>query len=179
MNGRMQRILLFGWLFTAVLPVTPAAAGGGCHLSGPDSAQPRAGTTVDMEGMCFRPGVLTVDPGATVRFTNSDDLAHVVVGTGWGTAEPIGPGEAVEHRFTQPGTFAYSCHLHPGMNGAVVVGQAAQAPAAPATAAPAALATSSTASGGADLRLLGLGGLGGTVFGAAAGQRLKVRRRRA
>jgi plastocyanin len=178
-NGRMQRILLFGSLFTAVLPVAPAEAGGGCHSAGPDSAQPRPGTTVDMGGMCFRPGALAIDPGATVRFTNSDDLAHVVVGTGWGTAQPIAPGEAVEHRFTQPGTFAYSCYLHPGMNGAIVVGQAAQAPAAPATAAPATLATSSTPSGGVDLRLLGLGGLGGTVFGAAAGHRLKVRSRRA
>ncbi|HEV3364861.1 MAG TPA: hypothetical protein VG795_12130, partial [Acidimicrobiia bacterium] len=64
MNGRVQRILLFGSLLMAALPVTPAAAGGGCHSAGPESAQPRAGTTVEMEGMCFLPGVLTVDPGA-------------------------------------------------------------------------------------------------------------------
>jgi plastocyanin len=181
-NGRVQRILLFGSLLMAALPVTPAAAGGGCHSAGPEAAQPRAGTTVEMEGMCFLPGVLTVDPGATVRFINYDDLEHVVVGTGWGSPAPIAAGQAVEHRFEQTGTYAYSCYLHPGMNGAIVVGQAAATPVgapAPAAPAPAALASSSTASGGIDFRLLGLGGLAGTVLGATAARRLKPGRSRA
>ena len=172
MNGRMQRILLFGSLIMAAAPVTPAEAGGGCHSAGPQSAQATAGTTVDMEGMCFLPGVLAVDPGTTVRFTNYDDVAHVVVGTGWGATAPIAPGEAVEHRFPQAGTYAYSCYLHPGMNGAIVVGQAAAPPAAPA-----ALAASSMTPGGVDVRLLGLAGLGGAAFGATAGHRLKLGRR--
>jgi hypothetical protein len=135
-----------------------------------------------MEGMCFLPGVLTVDPGTNVRFTNYDDIAHVVVGTGWGAAAAIAPGEALEHRFLATGTYAYSCYLHPGMNGAIVVGQAAATPgSAPAGTAPAptALASSSTASGGIDFRLLALGGLAGAVFGAVGGRRLKPGRRRA
>jgi plastocyanin len=173
-NGRMQRFLLFGSLVMAALPATPAAAGGGCHSAGPESAQPRAGTTVEMAGNCFLPGVLTVDPGTTVRFANQDDIAHVVLGTGWGSGEALPPGDAVKHRFAQPGTFAYSCYLHPGMNGAIVVGQVAAAPVAPP--APAALASSSTASGGADFGLLALGGLGGTVLGAMATRRRKPRR---
>jgi hypothetical protein len=119
-----------------------------------------------MEGMCFLPGVLAVEPGATVRFTNYDHVAHVVVGTGWGTTAPLAAGEAAEHRFTQTGTYAYSCYLHPGMNGAIVVGQAAPP-------APAALAASSTGPGGVDFSLLALGGVGGALFGAAAGYRLK------
>ena len=167
MNGRMQRSLLFGALVVAALPATPAAAGGGCHSAGPQSAQPMAGTTVEMVGNCFLPGVLTVDPGTTVRFANQDDIAHVVLGTGWGSGEVVAPGKSVEHRFAQPGTYAYSCNLHPGMNGAVVVGQAA------ATPAPAALTSSSTESGGVDFGLLSLGGLGGAALGAAATRRLK------
>ena len=167
MNGRMQRFLLFGSLVMAAVPATPAAAGGGCHSAGPESAQPMAGTTVEMVGNCFLPGVLTVDPGTTVRFANQDDIAHVVLGTGWGSGEMVAPGEGVEHRFERPGTFAFSCYLHPGMNGAIVVGQAATAPA------PAALASSSTASGGVDFGLLALGGLVGAVFGATATRRRK------
>ena len=178
MNGRVQRILVFGSLALAALPATPAAAGGGCHSAGLESARPTAGTTVDMKGMCFVPGVLSVDPGATVRFTNSDDIAHVVVGTGWGSSTPVAPGDGVEHRFLQAGTYAYSCYLHPGMNGAIVVGESA-APAAVAPApTPAALATASTASGGVDFRLLALGGLGGAVLGALGGRRLKLVRPR-
>ena len=184
MNGRVQRILLFGSLVLAVAPVTPAVAGGGCHSAGLESAKPVAKTTVDMEGMCFLPGVITVDPGTTVRFTNYDDLAHVVVGTGWGARTEVAPGEGVEQRFEEPGTYAYSCYLHPGMNGAVVVGQAAAAartPVAPSPAAPgpAALAASSTAADGVDLGMLALGGLGGAVFGATASRRLHLRRSRA
>jgi plastocyanin len=170
-NGRMQRFLLFGSLFMAAWPATPAAAGGGCHSAGPESAQPMAGTTVEMVGNCFLPGVLTVDPGTTVRFANQDDIAHVVLGTGWGSGEAVAPGKAVEHRFEQPGTFGYSCYLHPGMNGAIVVGQAAVRPATAAT--PAALASSSTASDGVGFGLLALGGLGGAVLGAVGTRRLK------
>ncbi len=184
MNGRMQRILLFASLFMAAFPVTPAAAGGGCHSAMPRTAQAVAGTTVDMEGMCFLPAVLAVEPGTTVRFTNYDDVAHVVVGTGWGTTSPVAPGEGVEQRFPDPGTYAYSCYLHPGMNGAIAVGQAAPKPATATSAsasapspAPAALATSSTAAG-VDFRLLALGGLGGALFGGAAGRRLQPGRRR-
>lgn len=171
MNGRMQRFLLFGSLFMAVWPATPAAAGGGCHSAGPESAQPMAGTTVEMVGNCFLPGVLTVNPGTTVRFANHDDIAHVVLGTGWGSGDVVAPDQGVEHRFDRPGTFAYSCYLHPGMNGAIVVGETAATPAAGP--APAALASSSTASDGVDFGLLTLGGLGGAVLGALATRRLK------
>lgn len=174
MNGRMQRFLLLGSFFMAAWPAAPAAAGGGCHTAGPQSAHPMAGTAVEMVGNCFLPGVLTVAPGTTVRFTNHDEIAHVVLGTGWGSGDTVAPGKAVEHRFAQPGTFAYSCYLHPGMNGAIVVGEAAATP-APGPA-PAALASSSTDSGGIDLGFLALGGLGGAVVGAAATRRLKPTR---
>jgi plastocyanin len=172
-NGRVQRFLFFGSLVMAALPATPAAAGGGCHSAGPESARPMAGTAVEMVGNCFLPGVLTVDPGATVRFANRDEVTHVVLGTGWGSGEVVAPGEVVEHRLALPGTFAYSCYLHPGMNGAIVVGQAAATSvSAPA---PAALASSSMDSGGTDLGLLALAGLGGAVLAAAA-RRLYHRR---
>ena len=170
MDGRVQRILLFGSLVMAALPATPAAAGGGCHSAGPEAAQPMTGTTVEMVGNCFLPGVLTVDPGTAVRFTNTDEIAHVVIGTGWGSGETVAPGKGVEHRFERPGTFAYSCYLHPGMNGAIVVGQAAATPATVPT--PAALA-SSTSSGGSDFGLLALGGLGGAVLVAVVTRRRK------
>ena len=171
MNGRVQRILLFGSLVMAALPATPAAAGGGCHSASLESAQPMAGTTVEMVRNCFLPGVLTVDPGTTVRFTNTDEIAHAVIGTGWGSGDTVAPGKEVEHRFERPGTFAYSCYLHPGMNGAIVVGPSAATAATVPT--PAALASSSTSSGGNDFGLLALGGLGGAVFGAVVTRRRK------
>ncbi|MGH9009407.1 MAG: cupredoxin domain-containing protein [Acidimicrobiia bacterium] len=95
------------------------------------------------------------------------------------TGQAIGPESG-----NLPGRrgYAYSCYLHSGMNGTIVVGQAAATPVtapAPAAPAPAALASSSTASGGIDFRPLVLGGLGGAVFGATAARRLKPGRSRA
>ena len=167
MNGRVQRTLLFASLLTAAMPPAPAEAGGGCHSDQEQSAQPVAGREVRMERMCFTPPVLRVDPGATVRFSNQDSVVHVALGTGWGSGTEILPGGSFEHRFPQSGTFAYSCYLHPGMNGAIVVGDPPQ------------LASSlSVASEGPDARLLVLGGLVGAVFGSVVTSRVRRRERR-
>lgn len=170
MNGRVRRTLLLASLFSAAWPLSPAGAGGGCHGAGPEMAQTVRGTDVEMVGNCFRPGILAVDPGATVRFTNNDEIPHIVSGTGWGTYHQIAPGDTVQHQFPERGTYPYTCYLHPGMNGAIVVGDAAAAPAT-------ALAASSTPTADPDLHLLAFGGLAGLVFGAAAGRRLRFGRR--
>ena len=165
MNGRVQRTLLFASVLTVVMPLTPAGAGGGCHSHQAQSAQPVAGTEVRMERMCFTPAVLRVDPGATVRFSNEDPVVHVALGTGWGSTE-IPPGGSFEHRFPQAGTYAYSCYLHPGMNGAVVVGD------------PPRLASSLAVAGdGPDTRLLAVGGLVGALIGSVATGRIRRRQR--
>ena len=97
----------------------PAHAGGGCHDPSHTEA---AGTTVEMHKACFTPTVLRVDPGATVTFTNRDDFLHVLSGGGFADWTEVGAGGSVQQRYDAPGTYAYMCHLHPGMSGAVVVG---------------------------------------------------------
>jgi hypothetical protein len=57
-----------------------------------------------------------------VTWTNQDEIAHVVGGTGWGTYADVAPGSSVAYRFDQPGVYAYSCFYHPGMNGVVLAG---------------------------------------------------------
>ncbi len=179
----VRRILLFSAVLMTSLPAAPASAGGGCHSGDrPGAAQPVVGTEVSMTMMCFEPRVLAVPPGTTVRFTNQDDVVHVVLGTGWGSGDQIATGQSVEHRFQESGVYPYSCYLHPGMNGAVVVGDAAAVPAAapaaqsPISAAEAALASSSTGEGRSGLPLLAFGGLAGAVLGSAV---TAHRRRRA
>lgn len=174
MSGRVQRALILASLFLAALPLAPAEAGGGCH-SDEVSGQPTAGTDVLMERMCFSPAVLQVDPGTTVRFSNQDSVVHVVVGTGWGTGDQIPTGGTFEHRFSRSGTFPYSCYLHPGMNGAVVVGDSdtpARTELASATSSAAPMATPAAATGSAsddpDDRLLALGALASAAVGSVA-----------
>ena len=166
MNGRVQRTLLLSSLLLAALPLAPAEAGGGCHSEGPELADTVVGTEVEMQGNCFRQAVLAVDEGATVRFTNHDEVKHVVVGTRWGLADDVAPGATAEHQFPRRGTYAYSCYLHPGMNGVILVGDPAPV-AAPAVtpAAPAKLAASATSPNGSDVPPLALGALAGLGIG--------------
>lgn len=180
MNGGVRRTLLFALLFLTALPAAPAGAGGGCHSGdGPGAGRAVAGTEVQMAMMCFQPRVVAVPPGTTVRFTNQDEVVHVVVGTGWGSGDQLATGQSVEHRFPEAGIYPYSCYLHPGMNGAVVVGDAAPAPVTvPApTPSPAELAASSTTRDHSAVPLLAVGGGVGAVVGAAVTRRRHRRSR--
>jgi hypothetical protein len=51
---------------------------------------------------------------------NDGGATHNVKGTGWGFRRP-GVGD-LQHTFTAPGSYRYSCTLHLGMNGRVDVG---------------------------------------------------------
>lgn len=106
-----------------------ALAGGGCHSTAATSAR---GTHVELSGACFGPTVLYAQPGQSVTFTNKDPMDHTVTGLGgqWGSFESLRPGKSVSYRFTAAGVYPYECILHPGMVGAVVVGEvnAAAAP---------------------------------------------------
>ena len=100
------------------LPGTATAGGGGCH-------QPRqtsgAGVEVQLLAGCMTPTVLEVEPGADVTFVNRDPYVHNVWGVGWG-GETLDEGDAFIRTFDRPGTYPFTCTLHPGMSGAVVVG---------------------------------------------------------
>lgn len=116
---RILPLIVLG-LGTLVLTASPSAAGGGCH-----SAQTEGeGTTVAMAGMCFTPTVLRVEPGTEVTFVNRDPLAHIALGVGWGEWKELGTGDRIAHTFDEAGTFPYTCNLHPGMSGVIVVGDA-------------------------------------------------------
>lgn len=111
------------WMAAAVLavlivPVAPAAAGGGCH----QGVTQGDGDTVEMVDACFTPTILTVDPGETVTFVNTDPMAHNVTSNVWGYFEEMNEGDAFTATFDQPGIYPYACAYHPGMTGAIVVG---------------------------------------------------------
>jgi plastocyanin len=109
-------------LILAVLLSVPAfAGGGGCYGQG---VLEGTGNTVEMSRMCFSPVVLRVQPGETVTFVNHDGLDHMVTGAAmaWGDFTQIRAGESLKNRFMAPGIYPYTCKLHYGMTGAIVVG---------------------------------------------------------
>jgi hypothetical protein len=82
----------------------------------------------------MNPRVLAAAEGASVTFVNRDAVEHNLVGDGWFVDE-LSIGESVTRKFPI-GTHVYSCTLHPGMVGAVVVGDGAVAPALAAATTP-------------------------------------------
>ncbi len=114
---------LFALLMAATLPVL---AGGGCHGAG-RSTTDAGGTAVDMKLCAFTPTILRIQPGDTVTWTNQDPFDHLVTGVGWGDGTRLLQGQSFKHAFTLPGIYPYTCSLHSGMSGAVVVGDTAAA----------------------------------------------------
>lgn len=127
----MRRIsLVHGAALVAVVLGTPAlAGGGGCHA---DDQSEAATATVRMQGSCFTPTIARVAPGERVTFVNDDSAAHTVTGASvlWGSLNHLAATGTVEVAFDQPGVYPYVCTLHPGMLGAVVVGDGTAALAA-------------------------------------------------
>jgi plastocyanin len=132
-------------------------AGGGSCL--PTSAQPTEakGSVVSITNCAYGPTILHAAAGSTVTWKNEDYLPHAVAGAGWRTQTDAWghflPGKSVTYQFQTAGIFPYMCHLHPGMTGIVIVGDAAlgggqstsPVAAAPVTAVPTAIPTPAAA----------------------------------
>ena len=181
----MSRRVLFlvatlGLLVAGSLATVPAAlAGGGCHADVTGAVHNDGATSVIRMDVCsFEPTVARVAVGAEVTFLNTAALDHVVTGRGgsWG-GENLRPGNSLVTTFREAGVYPYSCPLHPGMVGAIVVGDLAMAPVAAVDAhvAPEAAAPAVAASGMEPTAAVALGGLSGL---AVLGLGLLVVRRR-
>ena len=118
MTRRAGILAAAAFLAVLILPALPAAAGGGCH-TGPTQG---TGNTVEIVDMCFTPNALTVQPGDSVTFVNTDPMVHNVGGTLWGSFDDLNPGDTFTATFDQPGIYPYACNYHFGMTGAIVVG---------------------------------------------------------
>jgi plastocyanin len=118
MVRRLLMVAAATLLLGLVVPAMPASAGGGCHAG----ATTGEGDTVEMVDACFTPSTLQVDPGAEVAFVNRDSMVHNVTAIGWGNFEDMTRGDAFTATFAEPGIYPFACAYHPGMAGAIVVG---------------------------------------------------------
>lgn len=117
-----------------LLPLTALLACGGSDSTSPGANQnptpnPGGGTTptvttsVNMASNRFTPSAIRVSPNAVVTFTNSDGFAHNVTFAS-SAITSLGNYNSGSQTVTMPAaaaTYAYSCTLHPGMNGSVQV----------------------------------------------------------
>ena len=107
---RRARVVLAGLLLAlgvVVLPTEPAEA---------------ATHQVVIKQYAYGPSSLNVTEGDTVTWTNRDDVQHdVVVTDGPVTFRSplLSKGKRWSYTFTKPGSYSYTCSLHPDMRGSV------------------------------------------------------------
>lgn len=100
-----------------------ASAGGGCHGGvTQNDATGEEDATVEMVDACFTATVTTVDPGTPVTFVNMDEFVHNVGGNQWGHFDDLHEADTFRVSFDEAGTYPFACSYHPGMTGAIVVG---------------------------------------------------------
>jgi plastocyanin len=79
-------------------------------------------SAVKIDNFIFGPQTLTVPIGATVTWTNRDDIPHTAVSTdGVFKSKVMDTDEKFSYTFTKAGTYPYYCSIHPKMTAKVVV----------------------------------------------------------
>ena len=85
--------------------------------------QPSAANAgVSIDNFVFGPQTITVPVGATVTWTNKDDIPHTSVSTeGVVKSKVLDTGEKFSYTLTKAGTYPYYCTIHPKMTGKIIV----------------------------------------------------------
>lgn len=121
----MDRVKRIAVIFSGSLSLLVAAASFSAHAAGPAAAP--TGAVVSMgydatKGMYFTPTELTVAPGTTVTFNNSDGSNHSVVFKDGQASGRIKHGAVWTRTFTAPGSYPYECSIHgSAMSGVIIV----------------------------------------------------------
>lgn len=85
-------------------------------------APPVSGTAVDITNFTFAPATLEVKAGETVTWANRDEEPHTVAADDGSFHSPgMGANTTYSVAFTKPGSYGYTCSIHPFMHGTVVV----------------------------------------------------------
>ena len=81
-----------------------------------------ATTAVTIQSYTFTPADISIKVGDTVTWTNLDTVAHNVVAddSSWSSGQ-LNKGDKFSFTFSQAGTYAYHCGVHPNMTGKVIV----------------------------------------------------------
>jgi plastocyanin len=120
-------------VWSVALIMTAAACGADSAGTTPDTGTnpgPTLPDTLDVftPGNLFSPTSAEIRAGGTIRWRiteSPDGRGHNVIFSGSAPGKPVDiaivKGVIVPRTFTRAGTFPYSCTVHPGMDGDVVV----------------------------------------------------------
>lgn len=80
-------------------------------------------TKVTIDNFTFSPNTVRLPVGATVTWTNHDNVPHVVSSTNnqFKKSPQLKTGQSFSHTFATTGTYNYYCSIHPRMTGQIIV----------------------------------------------------------
>ena len=82
----------------------------------------RVSSFVSIDQMAFSPDVLKIKAGTEVVWKNKDSSLHTVTADdGSFSSGTLDLEGEFKKRFTKPGTYSYTCEMHPFMSGKIVV----------------------------------------------------------
>lgn len=117
----LRAVLLAALAAAFVWTVVPKAIGAQSSPT-PSASASGAQATVDTKNFAYVPATLTVAPGTTVVFKNSDSVAHTVTAADKSfDSGNMDGGSTWSHVFAKAGTYAYVCAYHTYMQGTIVV----------------------------------------------------------
>lgn len=88
----------------------------------PSVAETRDPTKIVVKDFMFMPTPLTIKAGSTVIWANMDDEPHTVVSdTGLFRSGAMDTNGNFSFKFDKPGTYHFTCSIHPRMVGTIVV----------------------------------------------------------
>ncbi|MEA2453301.1 MAG: hypothetical protein QOG04_2011 [Actinomycetota bacterium] len=125
---RFTTLFALALIASALLVAAPSTAGAGGFCAGgkfTDVRNTSKVALVEIRNYCFTPTIMRIEPGDQVTFQNSDPDIHALGGVQniFGDMHTeIMPKESLTYTFRDEGVFPYLCILHPGMAGAIVVG---------------------------------------------------------
>ena len=91
-------------------------------LCAPSTAETPDANRILVKDFMFTPNSLTVKAGSTVTWANMDDEPHSVVSnTGLFRSGAMDTNESFSFKFDTPGTYHFTCSIHPRMVGTIVV----------------------------------------------------------
>jgi plastocyanin len=78
---------------------------------------------VVIDNFSFSPQTFTLPAGATVIWTNRDNMPHTVTSADnrFSKSPVLKPGQSFSNTFPAAGTYSYFCSIHPRMTGKIVV----------------------------------------------------------
>ncbi|HZO73566.1 MAG TPA: plastocyanin/azurin family copper-binding protein [Ktedonobacteraceae bacterium] len=115
-------VLALTMVITLLLVACGSGAAGAATRQSASAQVVRVSIVENNGRYAFAPAAITIPKGSQVVWVNGSDASHTVTSSGgFASSGLIGQRQSFSATFSNAGTFAYHCTVHPYMMGTVIV----------------------------------------------------------